>query len=117
MSLTLYHNPRCSKSRQTLALIQAAGIEPEIRLYLKDPLNSDEVTGLLTRLDLPSARALMRKGEADYKAQNLDAEQSESNLISAICQTPKLMERPIVDDGTRAIIGRPPENVQKLLKS
>jgi len=115
MSLTIYHNPRCSKSRQTLALIKEAGIEPEIVLYLENTISASDIRELLNRLGFNSARDLMRRGEADYKALALKNERDEGALIQAMVSHPKLIERPIVDDGRRAVLGRPPENVHKLL--
>lgn len=114
MSLTIYHNPRCSKSRQTLALIEAAGITPDIRDYNEEPLDADEVEYLLLNLGFETARDLMRKGESIYKQLDLKNVDNETALITALAAYPKLVERPIVDDGERAILGRPPENVKKL---
>lgn len=111
----IYHNPRCSKSRQTLQLLQENGIEPDIRLYLEDVPDARELKAVLGKLGI-EARALLRKGEADYKAQNLaDAELSEADLIDAMCTYPKLIERPVVIKGDRAVLGRPPENVLALI--
>ncbi len=115
MALTIYHNPRCSKSRQTLALIEAAGQTPNIVLYLDTPPTESQIKGLLERLGLPSARGMMRTGEALYKDNNLKAVSDEYALICAMASMPKLIERPIVDNGTKAVIGRPPENVKALL--
>ena len=115
MGLTIYHNPRCSKSRQTLALIEDAGITPKIVKYLDDPLNETDIRGLLGRLGLDGARLMMRKGEAVYKAMKLAAVSDDNVLIHAMALNPKLIERPIVDNGTKAIIGRPPEAVKALL--
>ena len=115
MSLTIYHNPRCSKSRQTLALIEDAGHKPDIRLYLDDRLSVSEISDLIKRLGLDSARELMCKGEADYKALGLKTVTDEAVLVQAMADFPKLIERPVVVKGAQAILGRPPENVQKLL--
>jgi arsenate reductase len=113
--ITIYHNPRCSKSRQTLALIEESGVSPEIALYLETPLTVSDVTGLLSTLDM-SARDIIRKGEDAYKENTLsDMSLSEAVLIQAIADNPKLLERPIVVNGDKAIIGRPPENVLTLL--
>lgn len=110
-NMQIYHNPRCSKSRQTLALIEAQGISPEIVLYLDTPPTTADLKTLLSKLDL-SARQLLRKGEQDYKDLNLkDLSLSEDALIDAMCRHPKLIERPIVIKGEQAILGRPPENV------
>jgi len=114
-NFTLYHNPRCSKSRQTLALLQENGIEPEIVLYLETQPNIDELNALLKKLSL-SARELMRKGEDAYKSMNLSRpELSEKTLVEAMASESKLIERPIVVKGNKAVLGRPPENVFALL--
>jgi len=115
MSLKIYHNPRCSKSRQTLALIEAAGAEVETVLYLQYPLGKDDIKDLIGKLGIGSARELMRRGEAIYKELNLKDESDEMALITAMAAHPKLIERPIVVKGNRAILGRPPENVKKFL--
>ncbi|BFM06620.1 arsenate reductase (glutaredoxin) [Halioxenophilus aromaticivorans] len=113
--LTIYHNPRCSKSRNTLQLIEAAGITPEVVLYLENPLNAEEIGSLLTKLGI-FARDLLRKGESDYKGNNLkNPELSEQQLIDFMAQYPKLIERPIVVKGDQAVLGRPPENVNRFL--
>ncbi|MDJ0656208.1 MAG: arsenate reductase (glutaredoxin) [Xanthomonadales bacterium] len=112
---TIYHNPRCSKSRQTLQLIEQAGIQPEIIQYLKTPLESRELKKILKLLGM-SPRELMRKKEAPYKELGLDRpEVSEKDLLQAIVDHPILLERPIVIAGEQAVIGRPPENVLPLL--
>lgn len=115
MSLTIYHNPRCSKSRQTLALLQEAGQTPDIRLYLVEPVNFAELTELLRQLGFEDPRHLMRRGERAYKDLALKDETESDALIKAMVENPKLIERPIVTDGTRAILGRPPESVLVLL--
>jgi len=113
--LTIYHNPRCSKSRQTLSLLQDQGLEPEIVLYLETPPNSETLTLLLKQLGL-EARQLLRRGEQEHKDQHLaDANLSEQQLIDAMAKYPKLIERPIVVNGQRAAIGRPPEAVLEIL--
>ena len=114
--LTIYHNPRCSKSRQTLALIEAANAEVEIVEYLKNPPSVETLTNLLALLNV-EARAMMRTKEGEYKQQNLaDKNISTAELLAAMAATPKLIERPIVVSGGMACIGRPPENVLALLK-
>jgi len=115
MSLKIYHNPRCSKSRQTLALIEAAGAEVETILYIQNPLSEGEIQDLIGKLGFGSARELMRKGEAIYKELNLKNEDDDSALIAAMAAHPKLIERPIVVKGNSAILGRPPENTKKFL--
>ncbi|HEX2388295.1 MAG TPA: arsenate reductase (glutaredoxin) [Solirubrobacterales bacterium] len=119
MALTIWHNPRCSKSRQTLDLIEAAGIEPEIRRYLDDPPSPDELDAALRALDL-EPWALARMGEplaAELGLPDLprDAANRE-RWIAILSANPRLIERPVVlaDDG-RAVLGRPPENVGGLL--
>ncbi|ODS24738.1 arsenate reductase (glutaredoxin) [Candidatus Endobugula sertula] len=112
---TIYHNPRCSKSRQTLALIEEKGITPNIILYLETPPDETTLKGILQKLQL-SARDIMRTGESEYKDNQLkDSSLSEAELISAMVKFPKLIERPIVVKGDKAILGRPPENVLKLI--
>jgi len=112
---TIYHNPRCSKSRQTLALLEERGLTPEVVLYLETPPSRQVMLSLLKKLGM-SARQLLRKGEDDYKDNNLgNPELSEAALIDAMLKHPKLIERPIVVKGERAIVGRPPENVLELI--
>ncbi len=113
--VTIYHNPRCSKSRQTLALIEEKGISPEVVLYLDTPPSPQTLTTLLKKLGL-SARELLRNNEADYKTLGLDDDSlSEAALIQAMSENPKLIERPIVVKGKQAVLGRPPENVDTIL--
>lgn len=112
----IYHNPRCSKSRQTLSLLVEHGIDPQIILYLDQPPKPKQLKTLLTQLNI-DARALLRKGEVDYKEQGLaDKSLSDEHLIKTMCQFPKLIERPIVIKGNKAVLGRPPENVLLLIK-
>ena len=111
----IYHNPRCSKSRQTLKLLQDNGIEPDVTEYLVSPPDKDELTAILKILGL-RPRELMRKKEAEYRALGLNNETlSDEALIAAMVAHPKLIERPIVIRGKRAVIGRPPEAVLDLL--
>ena len=113
--ITIYHNPRCSKSRQTLALIEEKGIQPEIKLYLTDVPSKQELRSLLTMLGI-EARTLLRKSEDAYKEKGLkDTSLSDDALIDAMIDAPKLIERPIVVKGNKAVLGRPPENVLELL--
>lgn len=115
MSITLFHNPRCSKSRQALQLLQEKGVEPEIRLYLESPPDAAELKQLLQKLGM-TARELLRKGEQAYKDNNLkDTTLSDDDLITAMTEHPKLIERPIAIKADKAMIGRPPENVLELL--
>jgi len=111
---TIYHNPRCSKSRTTLALLAEHGIEPEVVLYLDTVPNADEIRSLLKKLGI-SAAQLVRRGEDDYKSQGLAKDSLESELVAAMAAYPKLIERPIVVHGGRAVLGRPPENVLELI--
>ncbi len=113
--IQIYHNPRCSKSRQTLALIEEKGISPDIVLYLENTPDAATLKELLAKLGI-SARELLRKGEQDYKDNNLkNPELSDDELIAAMTKYPKLIERPIVVKGDKAVLGRPPENVLELL--
>ena len=113
--LKIYHNNRCSKSRETLQIIKDANAEVEIIDYLKTPPTEDELRKILTQLNLP-VEYLIRKSEALYKSDFKGKELSEDEWIKVLVQNPKLIERPIVvsDDG-EAILGRPPVNVSKLL--
>ncbi len=111
----IYHNPRCSKSRQTLALLEESAITPEVILYLETPPTEKELTELLGKLGI-SPRDLLRKGEAEYKALGLsDSHLTDPELIKAMCENPRLIERPIVVANDRAVLGRPPENVLELI--
>lgn len=113
--LILLHNPRCSKSRGALEILEQRGLQPQIVRYLDEPLNAETIAELLNKLGL-SARELLRKGEDDYKALNLaDTSLSEAQLIAAMASHPKLIERPILVVGERAVVGRPPERVLELL--
>ncbi|MDG1580218.1 arsenate reductase (glutaredoxin) [Pseudomonas sp. GOM6] len=113
--LTLYHNPRCSKSRGALELLEARGLTPTVVRYLDTPPSADELHTLLGKLGIP-ARQLLRSGEDEYKALGLaDSSLSDEQLIAAMASHPKLIERPILIAGERAVIGRPPEKVLELL--
>jgi arsenate reductase len=113
--LTLYHNPRCSKSRAALELVQARGLQPRVMQYLDNPPGADTLKSLLQCLGI-SARALLRKGEDAYKTLNLaDPALSEQALIEAMVRHPILIERPILVRGEKAVIGRPVENLLELL--
>ncbi len=116
MAITLYHNPRCSKSRQTLQLLEERGIQPTVIRYLDQPPSVEELEGLLSKLGLDDPRQLMRKKETEYKALGLDDPAlPRQKLLEAMHQHPKLIERPIVVHGEKARIGRPPENVLDIL--
>lgn len=112
----ILHNPRCSKSRQALALLEDRGVEPTVVRYLDEPLTRDELAALLARLDGDPA-ALVRTGEALFKELGVDRSTLDDAGVVAdlLAEHPKLMERPVVDVGDRAVIGRPPERVLELV--
>ena len=112
--MKIYHNPRCSKSRQTLALIEEKGIKPVIIEYLKQTPTKQELKEVINKLGL-RPEDLIRKGEADYKENFKGEKLSDDEWVDAMIKYPKLIERPIVVKGEKAIIGRPPENVLTLL--
>lgn len=113
--VTIYHNPRCSKSRQTLALLEERGVQPEIVLYLDAPPDEKTLKSLLKKLG-KSPRDILRKGEDAYRENKLDnPAMTDDALISAMVQNPKLIERPIVINGKKAALGRPPEAVLDIL--
>ena len=114
-AVKIYHNPRCSKSRETLSLLQSRGIDPEVVLYLETPPDAGTLRQLLQLLGMESPRELMRQKEDLYKSLNLaDPALSNAALIQAMVDNPKLIERPIVVSRGQARIGRPPEQVLKL---
>lgn len=113
--LTIWHNPRCRKSRETLALIEAAGADVIIRKYLEDVPSVDEISAMAVLLGFDDPRAFMRRGERLYKDLALKSESSARNLVQAMADNPILIERPIVSNGKQAVIGRPPEAVKALL--
>ncbi|MBB1310400.1 MULTISPECIES: arsenate reductase (glutaredoxin) [Pseudoalteromonas] len=115
MSVTIFHNPRCSKSRETLALLEQKSIQPEIIEYLKTPLNHQQISILVKQLGFSSVRELMRTKEDIYKELDLKNEHDENVLITAMVSNPKLIERPIVVNNNKAALGRPPENVLSVL--
>jgi arsenate reductase len=116
MTVTIWHNPRCGKSRQTLALLQEKGVTPAIREYLKQPPSKAEVETLLDMVG-GEPGALIRDGEAEFKALGKKkAEMSKAEVVKAIVAHPILLQRPIVVAGKKAAIGRPPEAVLPLLK-
>lgn len=111
----IIHNPRCSKSRMSLEYLKEKGVEADVRLYLKDLLSEDEIRKVLKKLGI-SAFELLRKGEADYKELvEKNGEPDEDTLISWMCDFPKLIERPIIVNGEKAVIGRPKENIDNIL--
>lgn len=115
MTVTIYHNPRCSKSRETLALLNENGIQPNIIEYLKNPPSVVTLKQILAQLGI-NARALLRIKEAEYRSLNLaDQQTSEEQLLHIMHQHPKLIERPIVVCQQKAVIGRPPEKVLEII--
>lgn len=117
MSLTIYHNPRCSKSRKTLELIEEAGVSPRVVDYLASPPTADRILALASRIGIP-VRELLRTGESEFReADDLPDLDDDTALARWLVRHPKVIERPIVadDDSGRAVIGRPPENVKRLL--
>jgi arsenate reductase len=113
--LTLYHNPRCSKSRGALELLEARGLTPTVVRYLETPPNAAQLRDLLGKLGI-GARDLLRTGEDEYKTLNLaDASLSDDDVIAAMAAHPKLIERPILVAGNNAMIGRPPEKILEIL--
>lgn len=116
MTVTIWHNPRCSKSRQTLDLLKSKGVEPKIREYLKEPPSKAEVEKLLDQVG-GDAKELIRDGEAEFKTLKLKkADLSRADIVKAIVAHPVLLQRPVVVKGARAAIGRPPEAVLAVLK-
>ncbi|MDQ6972064.1 MAG: arsenate reductase (glutaredoxin) [Mariprofundaceae bacterium] len=114
MPITIYHNPRCSKSRATLALLDEQGIEPQIIEYLNTPPSEAELACILDMLEM-TPEELMRKGEAEYKEHFSGKTLSRAQTIALMVQYPKVIERPIVLNGEKAAIGRPPESVLEIL--
>ncbi len=114
-TICIYHNPRCSKSRETLALLKENGVEPTIIEYLKQIPSEGDIKALIKALGFDSARQLMRTKEADYKDNKLADESNEDTLIKFMLQYPKLIERPIVVNSDKAKIGRPPEQVLDII--
>ena len=114
MTVTIYHNPRCSKSRQTLSLLRDRSIEPDVVEYLKTPPDSRQLKRIIAMLGI-TAHELLRRGEAEYRELGLGRESGEDELIEAMASHPRLIERPIVLVGEQARIGRPPEQVEEIL--
>lgn len=112
--MKIYHNPRCAKSRQTLALLQEKGVEPEVVEYLKNLLTTEDLGELIRFLGIEPL-ALVRKNEDVWKEQYKGKELSDKEVIKAMVENPKLIERPIVVKEKKAVLGRPPENVLKLI--
>ena len=112
--MELIHNPRCSKSRQAKQILEDKGINFEVREYLKDELSENELSTILKKLD-KSPQELLRKGEAVYKEQFKGKDLTDKEWIKAMVDNPKLIERPILINGDKAIIGRPPEDVLQIV--
>jgi len=112
--MKIYHNPRCRKSRETLQLIESKGVKPDIIEYLNTPPSEAELKAILQKLDM-NASDIIRKGEAIFKENFKGKEFTEAEWLSILVKNPKLIERPIVVKGDKAVIGRPPENVLGLL--
>lgn len=113
--LTLYHNPRCSKSRSALELLESRGLAPSIVRYLDTPLSAAELKALLGKLGI-APRQLLRSGEDEYRELGLaDESLSDDRLIEAMASHPRLIERPILVVGERAVVGRPPEKILEIL--
>jgi arsenate reductase len=113
-TFTIFHNPKCTKSRQTLALLQEGGAEPKVIEYLKTPPTAAELKAILAKLGMKPEQ-LVRKGEDVYKEKFAGKTLTDAQWIDALVKNPILIERPIVVSGDRAVIGRPPENVKTLL--
>ena len=114
MTTTIWHNPRCSKSRQTLSLLEEKGIAPAVRLYLEDAPSEGELLDVLSQLSI-TPWELLRRGEKVFKELGLSQQDSDQAIIEALARHPILIERPIVIKGTAAVLGRPPENVLSLI--
>ena len=113
--ITIYHNPRCSKSRQTLEILQSEKVDLNIILYLETPIDKPTLTSLLAKLNMAPIE-IIRRSEDEFKENQLGAQEvTDAQLISAMIKYPKLIERPIVVSEERAVIGRPPENVWEIL--
>ncbi len=112
--ITIYHNNRCRKSRETLKLLEENGIEPQVVEYLKSPLSAEQIKSLSEKLDVKPSE-MVRKGEIEYKEYLKGKDLSDDEWFEIIASHPKVLERPIVVKGEKAVIGRPPENVLKLI--
>ena len=112
--ITIYHNPRCRKSREGLAIVEASGQDFEIVKYLDDPLTADELSGIISKLGIAPID-LVRKSEAIWKSDYKGKTLSDVQIIDAMVEHPKLIERPIVINNTKAVVGRPPETINTIL--
>ena len=113
-TVTIWHNPRCSKSRAALAILEENGVTLSEVRYLETPPTKSDIITVLAALAM-EARDIVRKGEAVYKSLNLSADSTNEEILNALVENPILIERPIIISGDRAVIGRPPENVKSLL--
>ena len=113
MSVTIYHNPRCTKSRNTLALLEEKGVKPKVVLYLEAPPKADEIKALLKKLGMTAHEIVRRKEAADLGLK--PADMTEAQLVAAMAKNPVIIERPVVVKGAKAVLGRPPENVLEIL--
>ena len=113
-NITIWHNPRCSKSRAALALLEEHGVSPIEFKYLETPPSKTDIIATLAALDM-EAKDIVRKGEAIYKSLNLSSNSTDESVLDALVKNPILIERPIIISGDSAVIGRPPENVLSLL--
>lgn len=112
--ITIYHNPRCRKSREGLAIVEASGQDFEIVKYLDHPLTADTLAGIISKLGI-TPLDLVRKNEAIWKSDYKGKTMSDVQIIDAMVQHPKLIERPIVINNTKAVVGRPPETINTIL--
>lgn len=119
MTITIYHNPRCSKSRKTLELIQNSGVRPTVVRYLEDPLGAERIRELAATVGVPVSELLRRNEDEFRQATDLPDLDDDASLAAWLAQHPRVMQRPIVidDSAGTAIIGRPPENVEEILPS
>lgn len=112
--IKIYHNPRCSKSRQGLALLESSGKDFDIIKYLDDPITAKQLKAIIALLKIKPI-ALVRKNEAIWKSEYKGQTLSDEDIINAMIAHPKLIERPIVVNGTKAVIGRPPESILNII--
>ncbi len=112
--MKLYHNPRCRKSREALKLLEEKGLQPELVLYMKEPILPDDLSALLRKLKM-EAGELVRTGEKVWKEEFADKELTDDEIVLAMIEYPQLMERPILETDGKAIVGRPPEKVLELV--
>lgn len=112
--ITIYHNPRCKKSREGLEFVENSGLEFEIREYLKEPLTEAEIEKLISKLQIAPIQ-LVRKNESIWKENYKDRDLSDRELISILAENPKLIERPVIEKEDKAVIGRPASNIEKFL--